>query len=441
MSIPLELVILFLLILANGLFAMAEIAVVSSRRARLKKLADRGDARAKVAWELANAPTRFLSTVQVGITLIGILAGAFGGATLADQIAQKLQGIPWLAPYSQGVGVAVVVAGITFFSLLIGELVPKRIGLSNPEKISLLIAGPMQWLSRRTAPVVQVLSICTEGLTKLLGIPQRQEPPVSEDEIRTMIEQGLHAGVFDHIEKSMVDGVFRLDHLQAEDLMTPRARIVWLNVKDPDEANWRRVVTSGHSYFPVFEKNRDNVLGLVSVKSLWANMALAGSAQLRNLITSPVIVPVSMSASKLLETYKKEGQHIALVTDEFGSIQGLITLIDVLEAVVGEIPSRDDLQKPNVIRREDGSWLCDAMMELPELKQLLQQETLPGEQEGEFQSLAGFVLFQLGRIPKEGETFDCVGFRFEVLDMDRHRVDKILIRPAPPQSPAPPQDA
>jgi len=442
MTIPLELIIILLLVLANGVFAMAEIALISVKRSQLRKLADEGDARAISALALAEAPNRFLSTVQIGITLIGILAGAFGGATLADQIAGFLEPIGWLEPYRRSIGVGVVVVGLTFLSLIIGELVPKRIGLNNPLRTTLLVARPMNRLSRLTSPVIWLLSATTDGLLRIMGIQRRQDPLVSEDEVRTLVNQGLHAGIFHDMERAMVEGAFRLDHLSVQDLMTPRARLVWINVKDPDSTNWPRIVSSGHSYFPVFEGNRDNVLGLISVKSLWANHALQGQRSLRELVAKPIMIPVTMSATRLLEMFKKQGQHVALVVDEFGGIQGMVRLIDVMEAVVGELPTRQELNRPKYHRREDGSLLCDAMMEVVELKSLLQVDSMPGEEDGDYHSLAGFALHQLGRIPTEGECFDSVGHRFEIMDMDRHRIDKVLIvklkaMPKEGQDPAP----
>jgi putative hemolysin len=427
MNVTFEVLIILALVLVNGLFAMTEIALVSARKSRLRNLAEEGNARARVALDLASSPNRFLSTVQIGITLIGILAGAFGGATVAERISEWAGQFTWLAPYSQAVGLAAVVLVITFLTLLIGELVPKRIGLHSPEGISMAMAKPMFKLSRLTHPLVQALSMATDGILKLLGITPRQESPVTEEEVRTLIEQGLHAGVFDRIELQMLEGVLRLDQLYVRSIMTPRPRIVWINLDDPDELNWRKIVGSGHSHFPVFQEQRDNVVGMLSVKALWANKALADKAEIKNLLTEPVYVPSSMAANKLLETFKQTGKHIALVTDEFGGIQGLVTLIDVLEAIVGEIPSKEQPRQKMFSQREDGSYLCDGAMETQEVKDLLQLKKLPAEEEGEFQTLAGFLLHHLGRIPKEGEYFETLGYRFEVVDLDRHRIDKVLV--------------
>ena len=421
--------IILVLLVANGVFALAEISIVAARKNRLRKSATAGNSRAQVALELAESPSRFLATVQIGITLIGILAGAFGGATIAEELGNAFTHVPVISPYAQVLGVATVVVTITFISLIVGELVPKRIGLLNPEVMAAALAKPMRSLSRISAPLVSLLSATTDLLVRLFGIRPKQDPPVNEEDIRTMVEQGLHAGVFHKIEKQVVEGAFRLDQLQVREIMTPRTRIVWLNLADPDEVNWRKIVSSDHSSFPTYEGNRDNVIGIVSVKALWANLALAEKADLHHLTTPPLIVPGGMSATKLLETFKKTGKNVALVADEFGGIQGLASLTDVLEAIIGEVPSGDRPRRRHIYEREDGSWLVDALVYIDDLKPQLQIRHLPGEESDEYQTLAGFILFQLGHIPAEGEKFDCEGLRFEIVDMDKHRIDKVLITP------------
>jgi putative hemolysin len=429
--IAIEAGIILLLLLANGVFAMAEIAIVASRKNRLRQSAASGNTRAQAALELAESPNRFLATVQIGITLIGILAGAFGGATIAEELGRAYAAVPFLAEYAQVFGVATVVIAVTFVSLIVGELAPKRIGLLNPEAIASALAKPMRALSKATAPIVTLLSATTDALVRLFGIRAKQEPPVSEEDVRTMVEQGLHAGVFHKIERQVVEGAFRLDQLQVRELMTPRTRIVWLNLNDPDEVNWRKTVASGHSSFPAYEGNRDNVAGLVSIKAVWANLALTGKAELRNLVTDPLMVPAVMSATKLLETFKKAGKRVALVADEFGGIQGLVSLTDVLEAIIGEVPSGDKPRRQLIQERDDGSWLADGLVDIDELKKRLQIRHLPREENDEYQTLAGFILSQLGHIPEEGEKFEREGLRFEVIDMDKHRIDKVLIKPSP----------
>lgn len=428
-TIASEIIIIVLLVLANGVFAMAEIAIVSCRKNRLRKLAEQGDKRAQSVLELADSPNRFLSTVQIGITLIGILAGAFGGATIAREIAQGLQGFPTIAPYGATVGIGVVVLGITVLSVVLGELVPKRLALNNPLGFALALARPVRQLSNITAPLVRLLSMLTDAVLKLFGFQPGTEPAVTEDEVRSLVEQGHQAGVFFQAEKEMVEHALALDRKGVGDLMTPRAQIVWLNVADANEANWRKIVASGHTYFPVYESQRDHVLGVVSLKALWANLALAQSANLRDLLTEPLFVPTNMTALKLLETFKQSRKHLALVSDEFGTVQGMVTLVDVFEEIVGDIPSFDQPAQARIVRREDGSWLVDAALELDELKQLLGVKQLPDEESESYETLSGFVLHQMQRIPREGDHFEWGGFRFEVADVDRHRLDKILIQP------------
>ncbi len=428
-----ELLIILLLLLGNGVFAMAEMAVVSVRKARLKQLAEEGDERAKKALALANEPTRFLSTVQVGITLIATIAGAYGGAVVAEQLAEPLRtAFPQFAAQAHWIANGLVVLVITVLSIVIGELVPKRIALSNPEGVARHVSVPISRLSSLAHPLVHLLSTLTEGIIKLLGVGRSKEAPVTEEEVNILIEQGMQAGVFNKTEKEMVAGVLELDQMPVTSLMTPLPKIVFLNLDDPDEANWRKVVASGHSHFPVYQGNRDQILGMVSVKSIWANSAFGLSTNLRNLLTPPVVVPETMMAIALLEQFKKSGKHIALVTDEFGSIQGLVTINDVFEAIVGALPEPGQRAAPAAKQREDGSWLIDATLDTDTVKAMLDLDRLPSEEETTFQTLGGFVMTHLGRIPRAGDYFDHAGWRFEVVDMDRHRIDKVLVAKTPP---------
>lgn len=431
-----EVLIIFLLLVANGVFAMAEIAVVSSRKGRLKKLADEGSAKAQAALALAHEPTRFLSTVQIGITLIGILAGAYGGAKLTDEAAALVSLVPGLAPFSRGIGLFIVVGAITFCSVVIGELVPKRIALNNPERKAMLVAGPMNALSRLAAPFVWLLTQSSSLILKGLGLGKETDAPPSEEEVSHLIEQGTTAGVFHRAERAMVEGVLRLDERPVTEIMTRRNRVVWLNLADPDEINWRKIVASGHSHFPVYEGNRDNVLGLVAVKALWANAAFGVTNHLRNHLTPPLYVPETVNAVQLLEAFKKSGKHLALVTDEFGGIQGLVSLIDVMEAIVGDLPEPGDRRGPDAVQREDGSWLVDGSMPVEELPRRFQLDPLPPDHGESYSTLGGFVLDRLGHIPRAGETFTWGGRRIEVMDMDHHRVDKVLIAPVKKPEPA-----
>ena len=431
-EITLELIIIGFLLLTNGVFAMAEIALVSARKNRLQSFAAAGDARAKLALELIASPTRFLSTVQFGVTLSGIVAGAYGGAAVAHHFnLWLLEQFPAFAEYSRFVSFGLVVLGITFFTIVVGELVPKRLALAHPEKFAMALAGPMMFVARIAGPFVWLLSLSTDGLARLLGVKHIKDAPVTDEEITSLIEQGLHTGAFRKAERDMVEGVLALDHLPVTKLMTPRPKIVWLNIDDPDEINWRKIVASGHSHFPVYQKHRDQVLGMVHIKALWAHAAFSLPTNLKNLITPPLIVPETTAATQVLEQFKKTGQHIGLVVDEFGSIQGMISLIDVLEAIVGDLPDQMRRNQPEAKRRDDGSWLVDATMPIGEISELLSLGEMPGQADADYQTLGGFIVTQLGRIPAAADHFDWNGWRFEVMDMDRNRVDKVLIARAP----------
>ena len=325
-QVTLEIGIIFLLLIANGAFAMAEIAVVSSKKARLRRLADQGNARARIALELAEAPNRFLSTVQIGITLVGIFAGAFGGATIATELAKWIGQASSLAPYADKIGFGIVVLVITYFSLVMGELVPKRVGLSNPEGIAMLVARPMNWLSEFAGPVVSFLSVSTEALLRVLGFKPEKEVTVSEEEVRVMMQEGVRAGAFNKVESHIVDSALELDRLPVREIMTPRPKVIWLNQDDPHDQIWHKIVVSNHSHFPVYEGNRDHTVGVVSVKAIYANLAAGAGVKLKDLMLPPLIVPESQTVLQLVETFKQSGKHIALVTDEFGSIIGLVTL-------------------------------------------------------------------------------------------------------------------
>ncbi|MDB6128145.1 MAG: hypothetical protein JWM35_2041 [Verrucomicrobia bacterium] len=433
LSVPVELLVIFLLVLANGVLAMAETAVVSARKARLRELAAKNDVGAAKALALADHPTRFLALVQFWLTLSGMIAGVLGGAKLAGQISEEIARVALLAPYANIIGFVIVTLGLSAFMLLFGELVPKRIGRAHPERVASLLAGTMRGLAWLAAPFLRVLELATDGVTKLIRLRTRPAAEaVGEDEVRALVEQGLHAGVIQRAEKEMVEGVLALDQMPVTALMTPKPKIVFLNIDDPEEVNWRKIVTSGHSYFPVYQNSRDQIVGMVPVKALWAHSAIGLPTTLKNLLLPPLIVPDTLTAIQLLEHFKKSGKHIAIIADEFGGVQGLVTLIDVLEAIVGDLPSQGHRNQPEAKRRDDGSWLMDASLSTGELKQLLALEVdLPHEEAAEFQTLGGFVVTQFGRIPAAGEHFDWSGWRFEVMDMDRRRVDKVLVSKIP----------
>lgn len=431
-SITLELLIILALVLANGLFAMSEIAVVSSRKARLQEMSDKGDLKARAALELANSPNRFLSTVQVGITLIGILAGAFGGATLSQSLAVYLKRAPiaLIVESSDAIALVVVVLSITYLSLILGELVPKRLALNHPEKIAASVAVPMRFLSVMTAPVVHLLTTSTEWVLKVLGIEANpNEPLVTEDEIKVLIRQGTEAGMFEMAEQDMLERVFRLSDQTVSALMTPRPDILWLDLNDTIEMNRQKLIRSNHTRFPVCQNSLDNMLGVVSVTDVLARSLTEQAIDFTALLQQPLFIPENTRALKVLEFFKQSGTHIALVVDEYGVIQGLVTLNDVMEVIIGDIPFSDQPQEQPAIQREDGSWLVDGMLPIDRFKTLFKVRDLPGEQWGNYQTLGGFVITYLGRIPAAADHFYWNGFRFEVMDMDGNRVDKMLVMP------------
>jgi len=424
-----EVGILFILLLANGVFAMAEIAVVSSRKARLKQWADKGDLKAKAALALAESPNRFLATVQIGITLVGIVAGVFGGATLAEKLAGVLGKIPVLSSYAQPISFGLVVTLITYFSLIIGELIPKRIGLGNPEGIARFLAGPMNKLSVITGPIVTFLSASTEGMLKLFGIKPQTEAGITEEEVKLMAREGLRAGILRKSETEMVESVLNLDRLAVREVMTPRNKIIWINVAEAHEQIWHKIVVSGHTRFPVYAENRDHVIGVLSVKSLYANLAAGAGVKVRDLMTDIMVVPCSQDCTTLLERFKKNGKHMAMVSDEFGHMVGVVTVHDILEAIAGDFPNQHQRIRPTAKRREDGSWLIDAMLEVEEFEQLVPNMKLDPPETRDYQTFAGYIVKKLGHVPEEGDTFDDQGYQVEVIDMDGHRVDKVLLIP------------
>jgi putative hemolysin len=430
-SFVLETLVIFLLIAANGLLAMSEIAIVAARKARLQQSANSGDAGARTALELSTHPNRFLATVQVGITLVGILAGAFGGATLAHKIERLAMGVPMLTPYAGIIGVGVVVVGVTFFSLVLGELAPKRIALLHAERIASTVAAPMRILSSLAYPLVRLLGVSTDMVLRIFRVRPSPEPHVTPEEIRILVEQGTALGDFEESEQDMIEGVLRLDERPIGAFMTPRIQMVSIDVADSLETLHSKIVDSKHSRFPVIQGSFANVLGVISAKDLLKQSLSGQPTNLRQALGPPLFVPDSASALKVLDLFKREGSHFALVTDEYGGIQGLVTDRDILEAIVGELPSKDEPHEPEVTVRKDGSWLVDGLLDIDKLKEILSMDLLPDEESGRYHTVSGFMMTQLGGIPATGEHFEWEGFRFEVLDMDGRRVDKVLIARIP----------
>lgn len=422
----LELLILFLLILLNGVFAMAEIAIVSARKARLKQAAEEGDAGARAALALARSPSRFLSTVQIGITLVGIFAGAFGGATLAEELARLLDVVPGLEAYSDVLSVGLVVVTISFLTLVLGELVPKRIGLSNAERVAALVARPMRRLAKLAAPLVHLLSWSTDLVLKLLGVHPSEEPPVTEEEVKILIAQGTQFGIFEPIEEMMVEHVFRLSDQKVSALLTPRTDMIWLDVDDLPEALQEKM-TAGFSRLPVARGSLDEILGWVLTKDLLAQTVSGQSFDLKSVMRPPMFVPETVPALVVLEWFKETRNKAAFVVDEYGGLQGMVTVYDILEAVVGDLPDFDE--PAEVVQREDGSWLLDGRLPIDAFLELCEIKELPDGAGEYYQTLGGMVMSYLERVPAAGDVFEWSDVRLEVVDMDGRRVDKLLVMP------------
>jgi putative hemolysin len=424
-----EILFVLLLIIANAVFVVSEMALVSVRKVRLQQSANQGNAKARVALDLANAPNQFLGTVQIGITLLAILSGAFGESAISTKLEPLLRLIPWLAPYSEAIAVVTAVLVITYLTLVIGELVPKRLALNNPEQLACTVAIPMRMLAKISSPVVRLLSASTDLVVRLMGIEPSTDPQVTEEEIKVLIEQGTEAGTFEAAEQDMLNRVFRLGDRRVSALMTPRPEIVWLDLDDSAETNRQVIIDSAHSRFPVCQGDLDNVLGIIQVNNLLARCLTNQPLDLTTALQRPLYVPESTPGLKVLELFKQSGTQMALVVDEYGIMQGVVTLNDILEEIVGDLPSIDQHEEPQVVQREDGSWLLDGMLPVEEFFERLEMENLPRDQRGNYHTIGGFVITNLGRIPTATDYFEWQGMRFEVMDMDGNRVDKVLVVP------------
>ncbi len=408
---------------------MSELAIVSARKVRLQQLANQGDIKARIALELANAPNQFLASVQIGITLLAILSGAFAESTIARRLIPLLNLVPWLAPYSDALSSVIAILIITYLTLIIGELVPKRLALNYPERIASVVAIPMRMLANIASPIVYLLSASTDLVVRMMGIKPSTEPQVTEEEIRVLIEQGTEAGTFEEAEQDMVERVFRLGDRPVNALMTPRPDIVWLDLEDTAEENRKKMLDSCHSRFPVCQGGLDNVLGIMHVTDLLARSLSGQQLDLTVSLRQPVFVPESTRGLKILEVFKQTGIHLALVVDEYGVIQGLVTLNDIMVEIVGDVPSAGELEEPQAVQREDGSWLLDGMLPVDEFFEIFEIDEIPTDHRGSYQTLGGFVITHLGRIPSATDYFEWESLRFEVMDMDGNRVDKVLVTP------------
>ncbi len=421
-----DVALLIFLVFLNALFAMSEMALTASRKARLQVMAESGDDGAKAAITLHDDPTRFLSVVQIGITSISVLNGIVGDAAFSAPFAAWLHETFGIHDRAANISAtAMVVVVITFVSIIFGELVPKRLGQMFPEPVARLVAKPMEWLGLFTRPVVRLLSFCTESTLRLLGIHGTINRSVTEEEIAASLEEGLDAGVIEAQEHQMVRNVFRLDDRQVGSMMIPRAEITWLDLNEGPEAALKVIAENEHSRYPVCRGGLDDVVGVVSAQSLLQQVTHGRPLNLSEHLQQPVFVPETLSGMGLLDHFRASTVQLVFVVDEYGEVQGMITVRDVLEAITGEFatPSKEDAW---AVRREDGSWLFDGLIPVPELKDRLDLKVLPEEDRGRYNTLAGMIMLLLGHLPKTAEAVEWEGWRFEVVDLDGKRVDKVL---------------
>jgi putative hemolysin len=424
----LHLSIVLLLILVNGVYAMAEIALISARKARLLAFAEAGDLGAQAAIELKANPSRLLSTVQIGVTLIAVLSGTFGEATLGDRLQHHLEMYPGvIGEYAHSISMAVVVIGISYFSLILGELVPKRIALLYPEHIAAALARFMRAIARVGAPVERFLSASTNFVLRLLPLRSQGAAPVTDEEINFMLREGAATGHIPHAETAIVEMALRLGDRRASAVMTPRTQIEWLDLDDPEEENRRKIRESAYSRFPVVQGGSQQVIGIVQAKELLASCLAGQPFDLRATTRPPLYLPNTVTVLRVLEVFKTSGEPMALIVDEYGDLEGLVTPSDILEALVGDIPGSAEADQ-RVVRRDDGTWLIDGMVALDELKQVLGVSRLPDEHM-DFHTLGGYLMARLNRVPMEADRITAGDYRFEVVKMDGRRVDRVLVSP------------
>jgi putative hemolysin len=421
MNIGTEVIFILLLVLINGILSMSEAAMIASRKARLQQQAGEGNKAAATVLKMHEDPNIFLSTVQIGITLIGVLSGAVGGATIANALARTLSEVPYIGPYSTSIALVIVVVVITILTIWLGELVPKRLGINSPERIAQIVAGPMLFISRLFSPFIKLMSNATNFALRLMGVNPSDEPPITEEELQMLIDQGTQAGVFEESEHDMVEGVFSLADQRVYSLMTPRTEIVWLDINDTKEEILEKIANCPYSRFPVRQDSLESIIGIVKSRDLLVTSLSAKEIKLKELAKPVTFIPETMRASRALEILKEKNTEILLVIDEFGGVQGLLTINDILEEIVGEMEGAE----PQATQRQDGSWLLDGMLEVDEFKEIFNLGDLPHEDE--YETLSGFVMASLGRVPQTTDHFEWNDLRFEVIDMDGRRVDKVLV--------------
>ena len=416
--------VVLLLLVLNGLFAMSELAVVSSRRAKLQSRAERGDKGAAAALRLSENPTRFLAAVQVGITLIGILSGAYGQATIAGELDRMLETVPALHDYSELISTAVVVVIITYLSLIVGELVPKRLALTNPERFACIVAGPMTVLAAVCKPIVLLLRVSTEAVLRLIGVRPDSASRVTEEEVKSLIAEGTEAGVFQPAEREMLEGVLRVADRSVRSIMVARPDVVWLDINDGPDAVMNEISASGHSRYPIARGDIEDLIGVVHAKDLLEQQRSTGTFDLEAVARPAVFVADRTPILKLLDQFRSANVHLIVVVDEHGSIEGIVTPSDILSAIAGSLPEGEGEPDPDAVRRHDGSWLLDGRMPIDDVERTLGLKGM--NEDEEFSTIAGFVLNEMRRIPAAGESFVWKGWRFEVVDLDNRRIDKVL---------------
>ena len=414
------LIAIAILLFLNSVLAMAETALLSARKARLQNQSNQGDLRAASALKLTENPNQFLSVIQIGITSIDLLVGALTGATLGLWITGQMDRFPALEPYSEIIGLLVGVLPVTYVSLVLGELVPKRLAMRDPERISSMVAGPMTFFSRLFSPFVRLLSFSTESVLRLMGVKPSEDPPVTEEEIQLLIDQGTQAGVFEESEQDMVEGVFSLGDQRVYSLMTPRTDIVWLDINDSPQEILQKIAESEYSRFPVCDGSLDKVLGIVKARDLLVPSLAGEPINLKEKLRPALYIPETSFASRALEIFKEQNRELMLVIDEFGSLQGILTLNDIIEEIVGDFEV-----EPQATQRQDGSWLLDGMLPIDDFKEIFNLRTMPHE--SEYETLSGFMMTTLGRVPQTADHFEWNTLTFEVMDMDGNRVDKVLV--------------
>lgn len=425
MQIGIEILIIVLLLVVNGVLAGSEIAIVSARRVRLQQRAEAGDAGALEALALASEPNRFLSTVQIGITMIGILAGAFGGATLAQALAEVFEDSGVGPRYSEAIAVAIVVLAITYLSLIIGELLPKRISLQHPERVAGAIARPMRVLSAVMSPAVWFLGASTDALLAMLRVRPQAQQPISEEEIRMIVKESTLMGVFEPAEHEIIHAALRLGGLSVTDVMVPRRDVIWLDLNDSPEAIRSEISRSMHTRFPVCDGSLDAVVGIASIRDLWLQSEKGQALDLRPAMQPPLLLPEGINVLVALERFRQDRATLAVVIDEYGGTAGVLSVADILEEIVGELPAPGETDTEGILTRDDGTWLIDGWLPADRVAEALGLKELP--EEGEYHTMAGFILLLMGHVPHEGESIDWAGFRFEVIDMDGQRIDKVLL--------------